>query len=237
MHRVHWLWRSFHQMHHSAERVDSYGAFYFSPLDIVGFTFLTSVSLTVVGLSPQAVTYFLYATMFLAVFQHHQRPHAAVAGIHRADGPRAIACITVAAFTSSTIPTCRCSTSCSAPSATRREFVAASGFYDGASAKVPQILAVQGHRGKRLRPGDEARQALMRTESPADRKASPPSPGENPRTEEKNGGIRRDHVRCGGRRSAQTPGRSQTAPASTQKESQPCRKYERKTPMPTRQRC
>jgi sterol desaturase/sphingolipid hydroxylase (fatty acid hydroxylase superfamily) len=43
-------------MHHSAERMDSYGAFYFSPLDIVGFTFLTSLSLTVVvGLSAQAV--------------------------------------------------------------------------------------------------------------------------------------------------------------------------------------
>ncbi len=70
MHRNHWLWRSFHQMHHSAERLDSFGAFYFSPLDVVGFTFLSSVSLTVVGLSPQAVTYFLYASMFLAIFQH-----------------------------------------------------------------------------------------------------------------------------------------------------------------------
>src|SRR5690349_15652922 len=57
MHRVHWIWRSFHQMHHSAERVDSFGAFYFSPLDTVGFTFLTSLSLTVVvGLSAQAAT-------------------------------------------------------------------------------------------------------------------------------------------------------------------------------------
>ncbi len=55
MHRVHWLWRSFHQMHHSAERMDSFGAFYFSPLDIVGFTLLTSLTLiVVVGLSPQA---------------------------------------------------------------------------------------------------------------------------------------------------------------------------------------
>lgn len=39
MHRVHWIWRSFHQMHHSAERVDSYGAFYFSPLDLLFGTF------------------------------------------------------------------------------------------------------------------------------------------------------------------------------------------------------
>ena len=29
MHDVDFLWRSFHQMHHSAERVDMYGASYF----------------------------------------------------------------------------------------------------------------------------------------------------------------------------------------------------------------
>jgi sterol desaturase/sphingolipid hydroxylase (fatty acid hydroxylase superfamily) len=31
------LWRIFHQMHHSAERLDTYGAFYFSPYDMIGF--------------------------------------------------------------------------------------------------------------------------------------------------------------------------------------------------------
>jgi sterol desaturase/sphingolipid hydroxylase (fatty acid hydroxylase superfamily) len=70
MHKNHWLWRGFHQMHHSAERVDSYGAFYFSPLDIVGFTMLSSIALSVVGLPAKAITYYLYATMFLAVIQH-----------------------------------------------------------------------------------------------------------------------------------------------------------------------
>jgi sterol desaturase/sphingolipid hydroxylase (fatty acid hydroxylase superfamily) len=70
MHKSHGLWRAFHQMHHSAERVDAFGAFYFSPLDIVGFTLLSSIALTLVGLPAQAVTWFLYATMFLATFQH-----------------------------------------------------------------------------------------------------------------------------------------------------------------------
>jgi sterol desaturase/sphingolipid hydroxylase (fatty acid hydroxylase superfamily) len=70
MHKVHWLWRSFHQMHHSAERLDALGAFYFSPLDIAGFTLLSSLALSVVGLPAQAITYYLYATMFLATFQH-----------------------------------------------------------------------------------------------------------------------------------------------------------------------
>jgi sterol desaturase/sphingolipid hydroxylase (fatty acid hydroxylase superfamily) len=70
MHQSNWLWRAFHQMHHSAERVDALGAFYFSPLDVVGFTFLSSLTLTVVGLPAQAVTGFLYATTFLTIFQH-----------------------------------------------------------------------------------------------------------------------------------------------------------------------
>lgn len=71
MHQTNWLWRTFHQMHHSVERVDTYGAFYFSPLDMIGFTLLGSLSLVlVVGVSPEATTYFLYITMFLAIFQH-----------------------------------------------------------------------------------------------------------------------------------------------------------------------
>jgi sterol desaturase/sphingolipid hydroxylase (fatty acid hydroxylase superfamily) len=71
MHESDWLFRTFHQMHHSAERLDTYGAFYFSPLDMAGFTLVGSLSLSlVVGLSPQAVTLFLFVTLFLGIFQH-----------------------------------------------------------------------------------------------------------------------------------------------------------------------
>jgi len=71
LHQSNFLFRSFHQMHHSAERMDTYGAFYFSPLDMAGFTLLGSLSLSlIVGLSAQAVTLFLFATMFLGIFQH-----------------------------------------------------------------------------------------------------------------------------------------------------------------------
>jgi sterol desaturase/sphingolipid hydroxylase (fatty acid hydroxylase superfamily) len=67
MHESDWLFRTFHQMHHSAERLDTYGAFYFSPLDMAGFTLVGSLSLSlIVGLSPQAVTLFLFATLFNA---------------------------------------------------------------------------------------------------------------------------------------------------------------------------
>ena len=152
MHRVHWIWRSFHQMHHSAERVDTYGAFYFSPLDIVGFTFLTSLSLTViVGLSAQAVTYAVYATTFLAVFQHanirtpqwlgyiFQRPESH--SVHHGRG--------IHQYNYSDLPlfdilfgTFR----------NPKDFVSESGFYDGASAKVPQILLFKDIAGSDFNP-------------------------------------------------------------------------------------
>jgi sterol desaturase/sphingolipid hydroxylase (fatty acid hydroxylase superfamily) len=65
------LWKMFHQMHHSAERLDSYGAFYFSPMDMIGFTFLGSLALVVVaGFTPEATTLFILCTTFLAIFQH-----------------------------------------------------------------------------------------------------------------------------------------------------------------------
>lgn len=70
MHRFDPLWRVFHQMHHSAERVDTYGAFWFSPWDMVGWTVLGSLTLVVVGLTPGAATFTLLATFFLGVFQH-----------------------------------------------------------------------------------------------------------------------------------------------------------------------
>ncbi len=71
MHRYDVLWRVFHQMHHSAERVDTYGAFFFSLTDMIGFTFLGSICLAlIIGVTPKAVTIMLLATMFLGIFQH-----------------------------------------------------------------------------------------------------------------------------------------------------------------------
>jgi sterol desaturase/sphingolipid hydroxylase (fatty acid hydroxylase superfamily) len=139
MHKNHWLWRSFHQMHHSAERVDSFGAFYFSPLDIVGFTMLSSLALTVVGLAPEAVTYYLYATTLLAVVQHLnvrtpqwlgyivQRPESH--SVHHGRG--------IHHYNYSDLPlfdlifgTFR----------NPKEFVAQSGFEGASSAQIPEML-------------------------------------------------------------------------------------------------
>ncbi len=71
MHKSNFLWRVFHQMHHSAERVDTYGAFFFSPMDMIGFTFLASLTMVwIAGFTPQASIYALYGATFLAVIQH-----------------------------------------------------------------------------------------------------------------------------------------------------------------------
>jgi len=71
MHNNNGLWRAFHQMHHSAERIDVPGAFWFSPVDMVGWTALSSLCLTlVVGLSAEATVLTIYVTTFLGIFQH-----------------------------------------------------------------------------------------------------------------------------------------------------------------------
>jgi sterol desaturase/sphingolipid hydroxylase (fatty acid hydroxylase superfamily) len=58
-------------MHHSAERLDTFGAFWFSPLDMIGWTAVGSVCLVlVVGVTPQAATILLLSITFLAIFQH-----------------------------------------------------------------------------------------------------------------------------------------------------------------------
>ncbi|MEM8908192.1 MAG: sterol desaturase family protein [Bacteroidota bacterium] len=71
LHEVNFLWRIFHQMHHSAKRMDTFGAFFFRPLDRIGFTLLGSFSLSwFIGITPQAITIVLLLTAFLTIFQH-----------------------------------------------------------------------------------------------------------------------------------------------------------------------
>jgi sterol desaturase/sphingolipid hydroxylase (fatty acid hydroxylase superfamily) len=64
------LWLSLHQMHHSAERLDTTSAFWFSPLDMVGWTLLSSVALTLLGVPAPAATVALLVITFLGIFQH-----------------------------------------------------------------------------------------------------------------------------------------------------------------------
>lgn len=71
MHASDFLWRHVHQTHHSAERVDIWGAFWFHPLDMVGWTLVSSLALVgavgVSGTAAVAVTLFLTG---MAMFTH-----------------------------------------------------------------------------------------------------------------------------------------------------------------------
>lgn len=71
MHAVEPLWRHVHQTHHSAERVDIWGAYWFHPLDMLGWALVGSLALVGgVGVSlPAAITINLIGT-FCAMFQH-----------------------------------------------------------------------------------------------------------------------------------------------------------------------
>lgn len=140
MHSKDLLWRVFHQMHHSAERLDTYGAFYFSPMDMIGFTLLGTLSISILlGIPPASVTIFLLVTNFLNVFQHAniktpvwlgyiiQRPESH--SIHHAKG--------VHAFNYSDLPifdilfgTFR----------NPANFAAETGLYQGASSRVKDML-------------------------------------------------------------------------------------------------
>jgi len=140
MHNNDKLWKIFHQMHHSAERLDTYGAFYFSPFDMIGFTLLGTICFSfILGLSPQSITFILLVTNFFSIFQHAniktpawlgyiiQRPESHA--IHHAKG--------IHAFNYSDLPlfdilfrTFK----------NPEKYVAETGFYQGASDRIGDML-------------------------------------------------------------------------------------------------
>jgi sterol desaturase/sphingolipid hydroxylase (fatty acid hydroxylase superfamily) len=78
MHNTPFLWRWFHQMHHSAERVDIWGALYFHPFDTLGFTLVGSLALVLgFGVSAEAAIAVNLLATFYGLFQHAniQTPH------------------------------------------------------------------------------------------------------------------------------------------------------------------
>lgn len=71
LHGSDFLWRHFHQLHHSPERMDVWGALYFSPQDLMFFTLVASLaSVGIFGLSPQAVLIFALITVGFALWTH-----------------------------------------------------------------------------------------------------------------------------------------------------------------------
>ena len=70
-HEWNWLWRVGHQMHHSAESLDAFGANYLHPLDAALFTTISSlVFFPLLGLSLEAGVVATLFLIFNAMFQH-----------------------------------------------------------------------------------------------------------------------------------------------------------------------
>lgn len=71
MHNTPFLWRWLHQLHHSAERIDIWGAFYFHPFDMLAFTLLGSLALVLgFGIGAEAAILVNLAATFCSMFQH-----------------------------------------------------------------------------------------------------------------------------------------------------------------------
>jgi len=70
-HRWDFLWRAAHQMHHSAESLDAFGAYYLHPLDTFFFsTWSSLVFFPLLGLTPAAGAIAGAFLVFCAMFQH-----------------------------------------------------------------------------------------------------------------------------------------------------------------------
>ncbi len=71
MHGVGPIWRHVHQAHHSAERLDVWGAVWFHPLDVAGFSLVGSLALVgIFGVGLEAATTISLMAMFCGLFQH-----------------------------------------------------------------------------------------------------------------------------------------------------------------------
>ena len=70
-HHVGVLWRGFHQLHHSPQRVDIAGSAFFHPLEmVVQVLFQLFVTVVVLGLDPLAAALVGYLAAFYGMFQH-----------------------------------------------------------------------------------------------------------------------------------------------------------------------
>lgn len=140
MHHFDVLWKGVHQMHHSVERLDAYSAFWFSPLDMVGWTFLGSLVLTLgVGINPQAVTIFLLMSTFFAIFTHSniRTPHWLGYLIQRPESHRLHHGKNIHGMNYSTLPLYDM---LFGTFVNPRFSVKETGFYDGASSRILDML-------------------------------------------------------------------------------------------------
>lgn len=70
-HHVGFLWRAFHQLHHSPQRVDLPGSVFFHPFEMVVQALMQLfVTVLVLGLDPLAAALVGYVAAFYGMFQH-----------------------------------------------------------------------------------------------------------------------------------------------------------------------
>jgi sterol desaturase/sphingolipid hydroxylase (fatty acid hydroxylase superfamily) len=69
-HRVNFFWRWTHQLHHSAERMDIFGAFFFHPNEILLSSTLMASVIALLGVTPEAAGLAGAISTFYALFQH-----------------------------------------------------------------------------------------------------------------------------------------------------------------------
>ena len=142
-HAFDWLWRAGHQMHHSAESLDAFGAYYLHPVDAALFTTASSlVFFPLLGLTTEAGIIGAFFLTFNAMFQHMsiktpqwlgyfiERPESH--SVHHAKG--------IHRYNYSDLPlwdivfgTFR----------NPKEFQNEHGFYQGASSRIPEMLTFQ----------------------------------------------------------------------------------------------
>jgi sterol desaturase/sphingolipid hydroxylase (fatty acid hydroxylase superfamily) len=70
MHNVPMLWRWTHQLHHSEERPDLWGANYVHPFDLILQVTATTLPVVLMGLSPEAAAVVGYIGFFTGMFSH-----------------------------------------------------------------------------------------------------------------------------------------------------------------------
>jgi len=140
-----WLWRLGHQMHHSAESLDAFGAYYLHPIDAALFTtWAVMVFYPLLGLTPEAGAIAAAFLAFNAAFQHAniRTPHWVGTIVQRPESHAIHHGRGVHAYNYADLPfwdmifgTYR--------NPRADEEPRAAGFYDGASSRIGAMLAFQ----------------------------------------------------------------------------------------------
>lgn len=138
-----WLWRAGHQMHHSAEALDAFGALYGHPVDTLMFTSWAVIAFyPLLGLTPEAGAIAAAFLAFNAAFQHANihTPHWLGYFVQRPESHTVHHGRNIHRWNYSDLPlwdmlfgTFRNP----APGAEPREV----GFYNGASVRIAEMLA------------------------------------------------------------------------------------------------